>query len=76
MSYRPELVAATYNYHSLVGWVTVSVCYVLYQMKELIIVVEENESKKTPPKPKVKPKAKVTPKPKAKPNFKSASASK
>ena len=36
MSYRPELVAATYNYHSLVGWVTVSVCYVLYQKNGLI----------------------------------------
>ena len=38
------------------------------ELHEMAIgMVEENESKKTPPKPKVKPKAKVTPKPKAKP---------
>ena len=36
------------------------------ELHEMAIgMVEENESKKTPPKPKAKPKAKVTPKPKA-----------
>jgi len=38
------------------------------ELHEMAIgMVEENESKKTPPKPKAKPKPKVTPKPKAKP---------
>ncbi len=38
------------------------------ELHEMAIgMVEENESKKTPPKPKAKPKAKAKPKPKAKP---------